>query len=118
MQSLTDLRKAWWVYAGVAMPVAETVLVASGSSAIGFSSLRILSGFPHCSRSISQRDDDRIGDRSPQRIPEPGYRRGHWDGVGPRALFQRGECLFGIDRLFGPMLPRSSIQKFLQAGKT
>jgi|SRR5213080_5151516 len=44
MQSLTDLRKAWWVYAGVAMPVAETVLVASGSSAIGFSSLRILFG--------------------------------------------------------------------------
>ena len=79
---------------------------------------RVLSGFPHCSRSISQRDDDRIGDRSPQRIPEPGYRRGHWNGVGPRALFQRGECLFGIDRLFGPMLPRSSIQKFLQAGKT
>lgn len=44
MRFLTDIHKAWWVYAGVVIPAAETALVASSSPAPVFSLLRILLG--------------------------------------------------------------------------
>ena len=44
MEFLTKPRKAWWVYAGMAIPAAETALVASNSSEPVLSLLRKLLG--------------------------------------------------------------------------
>ncbi len=44
MRFLTDIHEAWWVYAGVAIPAAETALVVSNSPGPVLLSLRTLFG--------------------------------------------------------------------------
>ncbi len=44
MQFLTDIHRAWWVYAGMLAPTAETVLVVSNSPAPVLSLLRTFLG--------------------------------------------------------------------------
>ncbi len=44
MRFLTDIHRAWWVYVGMMVPVAETALVVSSSSVPALSWLRILLG--------------------------------------------------------------------------